>query len=130
MAVINTTNVIDSSMYLKARLPKNMVGENYYIENLQDKRNKDWAYRYNVVGIEEEIERQYQYTCELPSYTPIDVVITSVKGEKGEDLGTDWASLSFRFLMVNSPVSTSKLQVKYLLQFSCLIPPNLALNSI
>ena len=98
MAVINTTNVIDSSMYLKARLPKNMVGENYYIENLQDKRNKDWAYRYNVVGIEEEIERQYQYTCELPSYTPIDVVITSVKGEKGEDLGTDWASLSFRDL--------------------------------
>ena len=36
MAVINTTNVIDSSMYLKAKLPKNMVGENYYIENLQD----------------------------------------------------------------------------------------------
>ena len=50
MAVINTTNVIDSSMYLKAKLPKNMVGENYYIENLQDKRNKDWAYRYNVVA--------------------------------------------------------------------------------
>ena len=48
MAVINTTNVIDSSMYLKAKLPKNMVGENYYIENLQDKRNKDWAYRYNA----------------------------------------------------------------------------------
>ena len=98
MAVIDTTTVIDSSMFLKARLPKNMVGENYYIENLQDKRNKDWAYRYNVVGIEEEIQRQLEYTCELPSYTPIDVVIRSVKSERGEDLGTDWAELSFRDL--------------------------------
>ena len=98
MAVINTTNVIDSSMYLKAKLPKNMVGENYYIENLQDKRNKDWAYRYNVVGIEEEIAKPLKYTCELPAYTPVDVVIRSVKGERGEDLGTDWEELSFRDL--------------------------------
>lgn len=98
MAVINTTNVIDSSMYLKAKLPKNMVGENYYVENLQDKRNKDWAYRYNVVGIEEEIAKPLKYTCELPAYTPVDVVIRSVKGERGEDLSTDWEELSFRDL--------------------------------
>ena len=55
MALINTTNVVDSSIYLKARLPNNMVGDNYYIENLQDKRNKDWAFRYNKVDIEEEL---------------------------------------------------------------------------
>ena len=106
MAVINTTNVIDSSMYLKAKLPKNMVGENYYIENLQDKRNKDWAYRYNVVGIEEEIAKPLKYTCELPAYTPVDVVIRSVKGERGEDLGTDWEELSFRDL--NYPIGVGK----------------------
>ena len=99
MALINTTNVVDSSIYLKARLPNNMVGDNYYIENLQDKRNKDWAFRYNKVDIEEELQRQYEYTCELPTYTLLrDVVIRSVKGEKGEELGTDWAQLSFRDL--------------------------------
>lgn len=98
MAIIDTTNVIDSSMFLKARLKKNMVGDNYYIENLQDKRNQDWEFRYNVVGIEEEKGRQIQYTNYLPTYTPLDVVIRSVKGEKGEDLGADWASISFRDL--------------------------------
>lgn len=98
MAIIDTTNVIDSSMFLKARLKKNMVGDNYYIENLQDKRNQDWELRYNVVGIEEEKSRQIQYTDCLPTYTPLDVVIRSVKGEKGEDLGADWASISFKDL--------------------------------
>ena len=106
MALINTTNVVDSAMYLKARVPKNMVGDNYYIENLQDKRNQDWAYRYNVVGIEEEKDKQINYTKELPTYSPIDVVIRSVKGERGEDLGTDWAELSFRDLQY--PVNVGK----------------------
>lgn len=98
MAVINTTDVIDSSMFLKARLDKNMVGTNYYIENLQHKRNADWNYRYNVVGIEEELHKQVNYTNERTSYTPIDVVITEVKNDRGEPLGTDWAHIAFRDL--------------------------------
>ena len=51
MAILDTSNVIDSSIFLKAKLDKNMVGSNYYIENLQDKRDADWEFRYNVVGI-------------------------------------------------------------------------------
>lgn len=98
MAVIDTTNVIDNSIYLKASLKKNMVGDNYYIENLQDKRDADWEYRYNRVDIEEELVKQTQYTKENPDYTPIEAVITNVKSDKGEDLGTDWAHLSFRDL--------------------------------
>lgn len=55
MPLYDTSNVIDNSILLKAKLEKNMVGSNYYIENLQDKRNRDWEYRYNIVGIEEEL---------------------------------------------------------------------------
>ena len=88
MGVINTTDVIDSSMFLKAKLDKNMVGSNYYIENLQHKRNLDWRYRYNVVGIEEELVKQLCYTNRRTSYTPIDAVITEVKTDRGNRLGS------------------------------------------
>lgn len=98
MAIYDTSNIIDNSIFLKAKLDKNMVGSNYYIENLQDKRNQDWDYRYNVVGIEEELEKQKSYTTENPVFSAIDAVITHVKSDKGEDLGTDWAHLSFKNL--------------------------------
>lgn len=75
-----------------------MVGDNWYIQNLQDKRNKDWEFRYNVVNIEEELKKQVNYTKELPCYTPIQVVIQSVKNDKGKSIGNDWASLSFKDL--------------------------------
>lgn len=98
MAVIDTTNVIDNSIYLKASLKGNMVGDNYYIENLQDKRDEEWEYRYNRVDIEEELKKQIAYTKENPNYTPIEAVITNVKSDKGKDMGTDWAHLAFRDL--------------------------------
>ena len=71
MAIFDTTNSLDTSMLMKSRLPKNMVGENYYIENLQEKRNQDWQYRYNVVDIEEEIRM------------PI-LFYETIEGEQGE----------------------------------------------
>ena len=75
MAIIDTSNTIDSSIFLKAKLKDNMVGDNYYIENIQARRNRDWDYRFNRVDIEEELERQYYYTKDIPVYTPIEVVI-------------------------------------------------------
>lgn len=98
MALVNTTDVIDNSIFLKAKLDKNMVGSNYYIENLQHKRNLDWNMRYNVVDIEEELKKQCEYTDLTPQYSPIDVVIRDVKSEKGQDLGSDWADIAFRDL--------------------------------
>ena len=98
MALYDTSNIIDNSIFLKAKLDKNMIGSNYYIENLQDKRDQDWDYRYNVVGIEEELKKQTSYTAENPVFSAIDAVITHVKSDKGEDLGTDWAHLSFKNL--------------------------------
>lgn len=98
MSLIDTTNTVDTSIYLKAKLANNMVGDNWYISNLQDKRNQDWDYRYNVINIEEELNKQVQYTKEMPCYTPIDAVIQTVKNDRGKALGDDWASLSFRDL--------------------------------
>lgn len=98
MAVIDTTNVLDSSMFLKAKLKKNLVGDNYYIQSLQQKRNSDWSYRYNVVDIEEEQEKQLSYTSEHPIYSPIEAAIMTVKTDTGEILSDDWRRLVFKDL--------------------------------
>ena len=90
MALIDTTNVTNSSILLKSRLDKNMSKNNHYLSDLQAKRDQDWEFRYNVVGIEEEREKQTGYTDLMPIYTPTEVVIRSVKGENGKDLRTDW----------------------------------------
>lgn len=96
LAIINTTDVIESSMFLKAKLKKNMVGDNYYLETLQSKIDAEWDYRYNVVDIEEEVKRQYSYTTEAPVYTPIEVVMQHVLTEKGIKLAEDWKKLVFK----------------------------------
>lgn len=96
MAVINTTDVVESSMFLKAKLKKNMVGDNYYIENLQSKIDVEWDYRHNVFDIEEEKSKQNFYTTQKPVYTPIEVVMQHVITEKGVKLADDWKKLVFR----------------------------------
>lgn len=96
--IVDTSNTIDSSIFLKARLEKNMVGSNYYIENLQDRRNRDWEFRYNVVEIEEEVEKDIKYTDQMSEYTPIEVVVSNVKTEFGADLNDDFLKLSFKDL--------------------------------
>lgn len=106
MAINDTTNVIDSSIYMKARLKHNMVGDNYYIENLQHRRNLDWEARYNIVDIEEELDKQIEYTDEAPIYSPIDVAIRNVKSINGEDLGEDWCNIAFRDLKHPSGVGS------------------------
>lgn len=96
MAIIDTTDVVESSMFLKAKLKKNMVGDNYYLQTLQQKINAEWDYRYNVFDIEEENNRQMSYTKDKPKYTPIEAVIQHVKTDKGIDLADDWQKLVFR----------------------------------
>lgn len=96
MAIIDTTEVVESSMFLKAKLKKNMVGDNYYLQSLQSKVDAEWDYRYNVVDIEEEPEKQTKYTKEKPKYVPIETVVQHVKSDKGIDLSEDWLKLVFR----------------------------------
>lgn len=104
MAIIDTTNLTNSSMILKSRLNKNLSIKNHYLNDLQAKRDQDWEFRYNVVGIEEEKEKQIGYSDSLPIYSPIDVVVRSVKDENGNDLGTDWVQMSFRDLKHKSEI--------------------------
>lgn len=106
MAVINTTDVVESSMFLKAKLKKNMVGDNYYIESLQSKIDAEWNYRHNVVDIEEENNKQVFYSTQKPVYTPIEVVIQHVVTDKGVKLAEDWKKLVFR--NVKHPVFRGK----------------------
>lgn len=89
--VIDTTNIIDSSMYLKARVPKNMVKNNYYLDALQKKIEKEWTYRYNVVDIEEE------KICGSNEFTPVEAVIqTAYDTYQKTVMGDDWKRLVFK----------------------------------
>ena len=58
VAIIDTTDVVESSRFLKAKLKKNMVGDNYYLQSLQSKVDAEWNYRSNVFDVEEELEKQ------------------------------------------------------------------------
>lgn len=106
MSLIDTTNTLNNSIFLKANLSDNKVSENYYIQNLQWKRDSEWEYRANKVWIEEETEKQISYTKDEPVYTPIDVVIDHVRVDTGEVLSDDWCRLTFRDL--NHPVNLGK----------------------
>lgn len=106
MAVINTTDVLDSSIFLKSKLSKNMVGDNYYIENAQYQREEKWEYMPNRIDIEEEKEKQINYTNEDPVYTPTEAVIQSIKDEKGKTLSSDYANLAFK--SIKHPVFLGK----------------------
>jgi hypothetical protein len=81
-----------------------MVGDNYYIDSLQHKINNEWLYRSNLIDIEEENNRQNYYTKEKPSYTPIEVVIQTVIGDKGIKLSDDWKKIVFRDLKYPNPL--------------------------
>lgn len=98
MPIIDTTNTIETSMHLKARVPKNMVGENYYLQTLQQKIDANWLYRYNVIDIEEELEKQMHYTISEPIYTPVEVVVQHVRSEVAEKFADDWKELVFKDL--------------------------------
>lgn len=56
--------------------------------------NADWRFRPNRVDIEEETE----FGAE--EYTPTEVVIQSVKSDKGEAISDDWRRLVFREILL------------------------------
>lgn len=89
--VIDSSNVKDSRILLD-RTPKNYNSNNYYLKELQDKINADWRFRPNRFDIEEE----QNFGEEI--YTPIEVVLQSVKSEKGETLSDDWKKVVFKDL--------------------------------
>lgn len=113
--VINSTDLILSSIKKKTNLKKNMSKENYYLKMLQNKIDYEWDYRYNVVDIEEENIRGSE------KYEPVEVVIQSVYSEKEKKtLSDDWKRIIFR--NIKHPIDRGK-RYKFSLDFD---NPNLS----
>lgn len=99
--VIDTTDIIDSSMSLNARIPKNMSMNNYYLDAKQKKINREWKYRYNVVDIEEE------NIFGSEKFDPVEVVIQTVYDINQKTVSSDdWKKLIFKD--IQHPVTTGK----------------------
>ncbi len=90
--VINITN--SASQYdILSQTPENYNPDNYFINQLQEKVNQEWFYRPNRVLIEYES----QWGCS--TWSPIDVVIQSVKSEKGTDISDDYRKIVFKDIL-------------------------------
>ena len=75
-----------------SQTPKNYSKYNYYLHTLQDKIDADWKYRPNRVDVEEQEIEDWG----TDKYTPIEVVIQTLKNDKGEKLADDYKKLVFR----------------------------------
>lgn len=87
--IINTTDT-PSSYNLVSQTPKNIVPQNYYLHTLQQKVLADWKYRYNVVQVEQES------VIGGEEYFPLEVVIQSVRNDKGTKVSDDIRRLVFK----------------------------------
>lgn len=97
MALKDSTNILSSSIEQKAKTGKNFdTKNNYWLQGLQDKINAEWPYRSNRADIEEELVRQTSYTSEDIKFTPLEVVIQEVVGDKGEKFSKDWRRIVTR----------------------------------
>lgn len=89
--VVNTTDVLDSSMYLKAELVDDFNETNYYLSSLQHKINAEWDYRYNKIHLEEE------KVFGSENFYPTEAVLTNVYSDTLKKvLSNDWKRLTFR----------------------------------
>ena len=89
--VVNTTDILDSSMLLKANLKDDFDETNYYLSSLQHKINAEWDYRYNKVHLEEE----KIFGSEI--FYPTEAVLTDVYSETLKKvIADDWKRLTFR----------------------------------
>lgn len=75
---------------LLTQTPDNYNIDNYYLKELQEKVLADWRYRPNRVQIEYEDDWGQQ------TYSPIEVVVQSVKTDKGEAISNDCRRIVFK----------------------------------
>lgn len=89
--VIDSTNILSSSMSLKSHVYKNMDKNNHYLKTLQQKLDYDWKYRYNIVDIEEENIFASQ------KYNDIEVAIQGIYSvTQKKILSDDWKTIIFK----------------------------------
>ncbi|MBO7732392.1 MAG: hypothetical protein J6S67_07560 [Methanobrevibacter sp.] len=90
--VINTTHAANRYDIL-SQTPKNYNKDNYFLKELQEKVNADWPYRPNRVDIE------FENAWGKQTYSPIEVVIQSVRSEKGIKISDDCKMIVFRDIL-------------------------------
>lgn len=90
--VINTTRA--ASYYdILSQTPANYDKDNYFLRELQQKVDAEWIYRPNRVNIE------YETVWGAQVYAPIEVVIQTVKSEKGKEIADDIRRVVFRDIL-------------------------------
>lgn len=90
--VYNITDAPDKYDIL-SRTPKNYSKDNYFLKELQDKVNAEWTYRPNRVDIE------FEQDWGSEKYGSMEVVVQSVKSDKGQDLSNDCRRVVFKNIL-------------------------------
>lgn len=84
--------------YMISQTPRDHVPENYWLKELQDKVNADWDLRPNRFLVEKES------TFGTEQYEPLEVVLQTVKNDKGTALSDDWRRVVFRDIHYQCPL--------------------------
>jgi len=101
MAVYDTTMTGTNSYTLVSQNSKNFDRDtNFYLRTMQDKIDSDWNMRSNRVDLEIEDEKGAE------KYSPLEVVIQTVKDEKGKVISDDVRKVVFRDIMFKPPIGT------------------------
>ena len=90
MGKVYDTSKTPTTYTLATQTPPNMTLDNFYLRNLQDKINDEWDYRSNRVDVEQE------KTIGKEDFFPLEVVIQSVRNDKGDKVSDDVRRLVFR----------------------------------
>lgn len=84
--------------YMISQTPRDHVPENYWLKELQDKVNADWDLRPNRFLVEKES------TFGTEQYEPLEVVLQTVKNDKGTALSDDWRRVVFKDIHYQCPL--------------------------
>jgi hypothetical protein len=100
--VTDISNTTVSDYVQLSQTPSNYNKKNYFIKELQDKITEDWAYRPNRVDVE------YESPWGSEAYTPLEVVVQTVKSDTGTTLSDDYRRFVFRNIRNSSFNTGSK----------------------
>lgn len=92
---------VDSALELLSQTPRNYDKDNFYIKGLQQKVDYEWKYRPNRVLVEFELgwnTPEYWKGPKYPilKYLPLEVVVQTVKTDKGKAIAEDCRRLVFK----------------------------------
>lgn len=105
--VYDTTNR-PNPYHLISQTPRNYVPQNYWLKEIQDKVDADWDYRPNRALIEQET------AIGTNQFVPLEVVLQTVKTDKGVPISDDWRRVVFRDVHYQCPLG---LKFKFSFQY-------------